>query len=121
MKSAYYCTGEMSNLLLFSKSKLTFSRLVEAKNLFVRCIQIIENHGIDKRYWENVYLNLGHVFRKMKDFENALNCFENALIICSTNDQLLMCHICIGMSNHALLRYDQAIDHYHRVRLFALA
>jgi tetratricopeptide (TPR) repeat protein len=91
-------------------------RFFEAKDAFENCVQIIESNDMDKRYWQCVYSNLGNVYRRLKDYKNALLWFELALTFTFSEEQEQSCHTYIGITYHALKSYERAMDHYHRVR-----
>lgn len=56
-------------------------------------------------------LNLGHCYRKMGDFDKAINCYEDALSYSTRTAEALAS---IGFSYHLKGERDEAILYYHR-------
>jgi tetratricopeptide (TPR) repeat protein len=62
-------------------------------------------------FWEPTISNLGHSYRKLRNFEEAIVCYEVALRLCPSNASN---YTSLGLTKQFLGDVDGAIDLYHR-------
>ena len=60
---------------------------------------------------EAVLVNLGHSYRKMQKFSEALECYQRALVLDPRNASTL---VALGFTNHLQGNLDTAIEIYHK-------
>ncbi|KAI8084785.1 uncharacterized protein BX664DRAFT_283572 [Halteromyces radiatus] len=59
--------------------------------------------------WESIWENMGHTYRKLKEYDLALRCFKSAL---SMNAQNSNVHAGLGMIYHIYGKYAKAVVEY---------
>ena len=69
-------------------------------------IELIQNV-----YWEPTLFNMGHCYRKTLQFEQALQCYEQCLVLVPDNSSALAA---LGFTKHLQCDLDGAIESYHQ-------
>jgi anaphase-promoting complex subunit 6 len=62
-------------------------------------------------YWEPTIFNLGHSYRKCRQFDLALTCFRRCVALCPKASSA---YSAIAFTQHLRGDVDEAISHYHR-------
>jgi anaphase-promoting complex subunit 6 len=62
-------------------------------------------------FWEPTLFNLGQSYRKNRQFEDAIHCFEKCISICPEN---CMPFAALGFTRHLIGDLDGAIEAYHQ-------
>jgi tetratricopeptide (TPR) repeat protein len=62
-------------------------------------------------YWEPTLFNLGHAYRKTRQFDLALGCFERCVALCPDK---FSPYSAVGFTKHLMGDLDGAIVHYHQ-------
>jgi anaphase-promoting complex subunit 6 len=62
-------------------------------------------------YWEPTLFNLGHSFRKTRQFEKAQKCFERCVSLCPDK---FSTYAALAFTKHLMSDLDGAIEYYHQ-------
>ncbi len=65
----------------------------------------------DDVYWEPTIFNLGHSYRKCRQFDNALICFHRCVTLCP---EKYSTYSALAFTKHLLGHIDDAISFYHK-------
>eukprot|EP01084_Bolivina_argentea_P214413 364007_1 len=82
----------------------------KAKDFFNVTIKYISSDCYNT--WETTFFNLGHCYRKLKQYKEALVCYNKALNI-SPNDPMILS--AIAFTYHLQNKIDNSIEYYHKV------
>ncbi|CAI6347241.1 unnamed protein product [Macrosiphum euphorbiae] len=88
-------------------------RYKEAENRFLEALERIKQikQPIIANKWESLFNNLGHVYRKMKNYDKALEYHKQALVISPMNTSTLTC---IGFVQSLNNNFRDAVDTFHK-------
>jgi len=81
-----------------------------AEEYFKQALKLCEEVDMDP--WEEAVFNLGHTYRRMGYYHQALKMFYKCLAICGTNAHSV--YAAIGITHHFLEDYNSAIQNYHK-------
>eukprot|EP01125_Pyxidicula_operculata_P000149 TRINITY_DN1020_c2_g1_i1.p1 TRINITY_DN1020_c2_g1~~TRINITY_DN1020_c2_g1_i1.p1 ORF type:complete len:591 (-),score=102.40 TRINITY_DN1020_c2_g1_i1:79-1851(-) len=74
--------------------------------------KVIELHVSEHTVaWEPVFFNLGHCYRKLKDYQNALLFYKKSLELVPNNAGT---YCALGFTHHLMGNTDEAIELYHQ-------
>ena len=82
----------------------------KAKDFFNATIRYISSDCYNS--WESTFFNLGHCYRKLKLYNDALICYNKALNISPKDPMILSA---IAFTHHLQNKLDKAITYYHKV------
>jgi len=82
----------------------------KAKDFFNATIRYISSDSYNS--WESTFFNLGHCYRKLKQYKDALVCYNKALNISPKDPMILSA---IAFTYHLENKLDKAITYYHKV------
>ncbi|GBG32886.1 Anaphase-promoting complex subunit 6 [Hondaea fermentalgiana] len=86
-------------------------RLKEAVDCFKQGLSLCKSQPERLRHaWEPVMFNLGHAYRRMRRFDDAIRYYEEAL---SYNPKEASIYSALGITYHLQNRLDDAIQSYH--------
>jgi anaphase-promoting complex subunit 6 len=80
----------------------------KAADHFVRALDLIGSRVTE--FWEPTLFNLGHCYRKMRQYDLADKYYSTALSLSPHNSST---HTALGLTCHLQGKLDQAIEHYH--------
>ncbi|XP_025422484.1 cell division cycle protein 16 homolog [Sipha flava] len=88
-------------------------RYKEAESRFLEALERIKQikQPIISNKWESLYNNLGHVYRKLQQYDKALEYHKQALVISPMNTSTLTC---IGFVQSLSKNYADAVDTFHK-------
>lgn len=81
----------------------------EAVRTFLRCLALVKQEVLEN--WEPTLFNLGHAYRKLSKYDEAITAYNRALAVTTRPCSLLTA---IGFTYHLQGKFDQAIDYYHK-------
>lgn len=90
----------------FQKALSAIVRLEKTGHADDNPIELIQN-----AYWEPTLFNLGHAYRKTMNFDLALQCYEQCLVLVPDNPSSLGA---LGFTKHLMSNLEEAIDSYHQ-------
>lgn len=67
--------------------------------------------GCQDSYWEPTLFNLGHSYRKTRQFDKAIQCFARCVALCP---QKYSTYSALAFSYHLMGDLDRAIEYYHQ-------
>ncbi|XP_070538544.1 cell division cycle protein 16 homolog [Ptychodera flava] len=76
----------------------------------LRIVQVIGSEIMTEK-WEPLLNNLGHVCRKMGNYDEALEYHQQALVLCPQNPST---YSAIGFIHSLKLNFAQAVDYFHK-------
>ena len=82
----------------------------KAKDFFNTTIRYISTDSYNA--WESTFFNLGHCYRKLKQYNDAIKCYQKALNISPKDPMILSA---IAFTYHLQNKIDKAINYYHKV------
>jgi len=86
-------------------------RYQAAVDCFQESIKLCRHQPERLRYaWEPAMFNLGHAYRKLGKYEDAIQYYESAL---SYNPKEASTFAALGLTYHLMGRIDEAIENYH--------
>lgn len=91
------------------------NRVEEALASFQEALDIIDVQGLPLHQWEPVLFNMGHAYRKLGMFENAIQCYRKCVQLAPSN--AASCYQALGLAYHIDNQFDRAIEYYHKVCL----
>lgn len=95
-----------SSISWFGKALSAIVQLEQAGAANTNPIELIQNV-----YWEPTLFNLGHAYRKTMQFELALQCYQQCVVLLPDNPSALTA---LGFTKHLQCNLDDAIDYYHQ-------
>jgi anaphase-promoting complex subunit 6 len=90
----------------FRKALLAIVQLEKSGHENESPIELIQNP-----YWEPTLFNLGHAYRKTMQFDLALKCYEQCLVLVPDNASA---RGAVGFTMHLQSNLEEAIDSYHQ-------
>jgi anaphase-promoting complex subunit 6 len=103
-----------SDALLFNEMGVAHYKEHEyaaALNCFQKVVALVGQDVIRKRIeWESTLFNMGHVYRKLRNYAEAFKCFSLCLSLKPNNPSTLSA---IGLTHHLNSNLDKAIEYYH--------
>ena len=90
----------------FQKALSAIVQLENAGHANDNPIELIQNS-----FWEPTLFNLGHAYRKTRNFDLALQCYEQCLVLVPDNPSSLGA---VGFTKHLQSNLEEAIDSYHQ-------
>jgi anaphase-promoting complex subunit 6 len=72
--------------------------------------QVVIDRSTDQSLLGSAHLNLGHCFRRIGEFEKAIECYQSSLAYCIREAEALAS---IGFTYHLRGDFDQAILNYN--------
>lgn len=82
----------------------------KAKDFFNTTIKYLSTDSYNS--WESTFFNLGHCYRKLKQYNDAIKCYIKALNISPKDPMILSA---IAFTYHLQNKIDKAINYYHKV------
>jgi len=82
-----------------------------AINYFLQALEKAPKQAEAMETWEPTLFNLGHSYRKLRKYKEALSCYERALSISPHNYTI---HTALGLTYHLQGEIDRAIHYYHK-------
>lgn len=81
----------------------------DAVSLFLQTLEKARGHNLEE--WEPTLFNLGHAFRKVLRYDDAIHYYEMAL---SVSAKKYSVESALGFTHHLKGDLDKAIEYYHR-------
>ena len=85
-------------------------RFQKALQYFLQAIECLPSRTSPGEYLDGVYFNVGTAYRKLRDYEKAIQFYTEYIRHCPNSPQG---HTALGLTNHLTSNVRTAIHHYH--------
>jgi anaphase-promoting complex subunit 6 len=102
-----HAANEYGVLLLRQKAP---EKSVEVFEKALALVKAVSSDGSIPRTWEPVLVNLGHAYRKLQNYDAAVQVLNQALGLCPGQSGT---HAALGYTFHLAGEMSTAIEHYH--------